>query len=105
MHITLSPQRSSATLALARDGDTLTINGATFDFSDLGDGDLLPREAVDCEALASDVERVDGALRLTLRLPHGPAAPQERRFPEPIIDPPDGRIALPQHEEIDHAED
>lgn len=105
MHITLSPQRSGATLSCARDGDTLTINGEPFDFSDLGEGDLLPRDAVGCDALASDVERVDGALRLTLRLPHGPNAPHARRFPEPIMDPPDGRIALPQHEEIDHAAD
>ena len=98
MHIKLSPMRHDTPLSLERAGDVLTINGTAFDFSPLEDGATLPREAVDCEWLASDVERIDGALNLTLRLPHGPNAPHETRFPAPIIDPPDGPVALPVYD-------
>ena len=95
MRINLTPQRRDDTLALSREGDTLTINGTPFDFSQLGEGDLLPRDAVDCEFLASDVERIDGHVTLTLLLPHGMNASEAARFPQPIIDPPDGDIEVP----------
>ena len=95
MKITLSPMRLNTLLNLERAGDVLILNGETVDFTDLPEGATLPREAVDCEWLVSDVERIDGALHLTLRLPHGPNAPHETRFPAPVIDPPDGPVALP----------
>ena len=97
MKITLSPMRNDTSLSLERAGDVLTINGTAFDFGPLADGATLPREAVDCEWMASDVERIDGVLHLTLILPHGGNAPQETRFPAPIIDPPDGPVTLPIH--------
>lgn len=95
MKITLSPMRHDTPLSLERAGDVLTINGEAFDFGPLTDGATLPCAAVDCEWLVSDVERIDGALHFTLRLPQGPDAPHETRFPAPIIDPPDGPVALP----------
>ncbi len=98
MHITLSPMRLDTPLTLERAGDVLTINGVAFDFTPLPDGATLPRDAVDCDWLASDVERVDGALHLTLTLPHGSNASEETRFPAPIIDPPDGLVALPAYD-------
>ena len=97
MKITLSPIRTDRTLLASRSGDTLTINGETFDFSPLEEGDTLPADAIDSPWIASDVTRADGALQITLRLPHGTDAPEETRFPEPITDPPDGEIALPPH--------
>ena len=109
MKITLSPMRHDTPLLLERAGDVLTINGTAFDFGPLADGDTLPKSAVDCEWLASDVERIDGALHLTLILPHGGGAPSETRFPAPIIDPPDGPVALPIYdipqEQEDEADD
>ena len=97
MKITLSPTRRDETLTASRDGDTLTINGEEFDFSPLEEGEALPADAIDSEWIAGDVTRIDGDLRLTLTLPHGSNAPRETRFPEPIIDPLDGEIALPMH--------
>ena len=97
MKIALTPMRHDTPLALERAGDVLTVNGEAFDFGPLADGDTLPRDAVACDVLASDVERIDGDLHLTLILPHGGNAPHETRFPAPIIDPPDGPVTLPIH--------
>jgi hypothetical protein len=96
MIIHLSPQRSDAPLSVSRDGDVLTIGAEAFDFGPLPDGATLPREAVNCPWLASDVQRIDGELHLTLILPHGPNAPEAARFPASIVDPPDGPVFLPQ---------
>jgi hypothetical protein len=96
MQITLTPQRSDATLTLARSGTTLIINGTAYDFGPVGDGAVLPRDAVDCAALASDVTRIGGVLHLTLILPVGANPPMEARFPEPVIVVGDGPIALPE---------
>ena len=98
MHIILSPTRTDAPLVASRAGDTLTLNGETFDFSPLGEGETLPADAIESEWIVGDVARTDGVLHLTLRLPHGANAPEETRFPEPISDPPDGEIALPPYE-------
>ena len=97
MRITLSPTRSDETLTASRDGDTLTINGKEFDFSPLEEGEALPADAIDSEWITGDVTRTNGVLHIALRPPHGANAPEETRFPEPIIDPPDGEIALPPH--------
>jgi len=96
MRIILSPQVRGDTLNVARHGDTLTINGRVFDFSPLPDGAALPAEAIDCEYIVGPVERVDGQLRLTLLLPITANASEAARFPEPIIDPADGPLELPQ---------
>jgi hypothetical protein len=96
MNITFTPMRRDDTLMLmlSRSGDTLTINSEAFDFSGIPDGATLPRDAIACDWLASDVERIGGAIHLTLILPHGPNAPQETLFPVAIT-PTDGVIVLP----------
>lgn len=104
MKINLCPIRRDDTLTLSRSGDTLTINGEIFDFSAIPDGATLPRAAVDCDWLASDVERVNGVLTLTVILPHGPNAPEETRFPEPLTLTTDGPIALPAYDAEETAE-
>ena len=96
MHILLSPQVRGDTLNVIRHGDSLTVNGKVFDFSPLPDGATLPAEAIDCEYIVGSVERVDGQLRLTLLLPITANASEAARFPEPIIDPADGPLELPQ---------
>lgn len=96
MTINLSPQRSDDTLTVSKAGDALTINGVEFDFSQVPDGGLLPRDAVDCDWIVSDVERVNGELVLTLLLPHSANATEARRFPEPLVDVPDGEVVFPQ---------
>jgi hypothetical protein len=96
MKITLSPQRRDDNLQVIKSGDTLTINGTAYDFSVVPDGATLPRDAVDCPWLASDVERIDGVLHLTLLLPNSATASEAARFPAPIINPADGALELPQ---------
>lgn len=100
MKINLSPQRRDDQLTLEKAGDTLTFNGTAYDFSQLPDGATLPRDACDCEWLASDVERVNNELVLTILLPHGPNAPEFTRFPEPIFNPADGVVELPIYNEV-----
>ena len=96
MKITLSPQRRDDTLTVIKQGDTLTINGTSYDFTDLPDGGTLPAEAVDSEFVIGNVERIDGVLHLTLLMPHGADASEAARFPQPIINPADGELELPK---------
>lgn len=98
MYITLTPMRSDKALILEKSEDILTINGEAFDFTALPDGATLPREAVTCDFLAADVERINGVLHLTLILPHGRDAPQETLFPVPITVASDGPVILPPYE-------
>lgn len=96
MKITLQPQRSDDILTVVKAGDTLSINGEDFDFSVIPDGAALPAEAVDCSYITDKIERIDGELSLTLLLPHGSDASEAARFPEPIFNPVDGPVELPQ---------
>lgn len=98
MQIIWNPIRSDKTLSVEKLGDALTINGETFDFSPLPEGATLPRSAVPCEWLASDVERSGGEISLTLILPHGANAPQETRFPQPVAMSGDGAVPVPVFE-------
>lgn len=84
MKISFSPVRRDGDLVLSRSGDVLTINGEAFDFSGIPDGATLPRDAVECDWLASDVERIDGNLQLTLIKPHGAKATHDDLFPQPV---------------------
>jgi hypothetical protein len=95
MLINLSPQRREDILTISKTGDTLTINGVSYDFSQLPNGATLPREAIDCEWIVSDVNRVNGEIELTILLPHGANASYEARFPEPINMTNDGQVVLP----------
>ena len=95
MKITLSPQRRDDTLTITKQGDVLTINGIEYDFTQLPDGATLPKEAVECEWIVSDVNRVNGELEFTLLLPNTANASEAARFPQPIINPADGVLELP----------
>jgi len=99
MQITFTPIRAAVERTLSVVGDVLTVDGEVFDFSGIPDGATLPREAVTCDWLASDVERVNGRLQLTMTLPHGANAPEETRFPQPITITDDGPVDLPAYNE------
>jgi hypothetical protein len=94
MLIRFSPVRSDETLSLRRAGDALTINGTEFDFAPLPEGARLPASATGYPWLVGEVVRQNGDLHLTLILPHGPEAPEDVRFPEPI-QPGDGPVVAP----------
>jgi hypothetical protein len=95
VNITLSPQLRTGSLALFKAGDVLTINGDAFDFTFIAEGDVLPRDAVDCPLLVSDVTRTGGAITLTLILPIAANASEAAKFPVPILNAPDGAIEVP----------
>ena len=98
MKINLSPQVRPDALEVFKAGDKLTINGEVFDFTPLAEGGILPAAAVDCEFIIGDVQREGGELQLTLLLPIAWDAPQSCTFPEPILNPADGRVPLPTDE-------
>ncbi|WDA11676.1 hypothetical protein [Paracoccus marcusii] len=95
MKIMFTPQLRADALSLSLDGDVLTVNGTAYDFGPLAEGGTLPREAVGCPLLASDVTRVGGHIMLALILPHGSDAPEAARFPQPITVTQTGPIPLP----------
>lgn len=95
MLIKLSPIRDDRTLEVSKVGDALTINGESFDFSQLPEGATLPNEAIGCEWIVSDGHRVNGQIELTILLPHGTDASESARFPTPIIQTTDDKVVLP----------
>lgn len=95
MLIKLSPVRADTELTVFKQGDSLTLNGLTLDFSPLPEGAFLPATATGCEWIEGDVARIDGQLIITLSLPHGPDASESARFPADIVEPANGRVALP----------
>lgn len=95
MKITLTPQLRADTLSLSSQSDVLTVNGTEYDFTPLAEGATLPRAAVTLNLLASDVTRIDGEVCLSLILPHGPDAPPEALFPQPVTVTEPGPIPLP----------
>ncbi|MBS3183767.1 hypothetical protein JIQ88_01560 [Pseudomonas sp. PCH44] len=98
MIINLSPVRMDDRLRVERAGDTLVLNGESFDLSPLLEGASLPASAISSPWFTGSVDRVGGELSLTLILPHGADAPQSTRFPEPIVTTNDGIVALPPYE-------
>jgi len=98
MKINLSPQVRADSLEVIKDGDKLTINGEPFDFTPIAEGGVLPAAAVDCEFVVGDVCRQGGELQLTLLLPIAWDAPVSCAFPQPILNPADGRVPLPTDE-------
>ncbi len=99
MRINLTPMRHEGALTVTKSGDILTINGEAYDFSSLPDGATIPSGIVPCEWITGPVMRISGDLHLTLILPHGPKPTPAQTFPEAIVNPADGVIALPQNEE------
>ena len=96
MKLIFSPQRRDDTLTVSKSGDAITINGTVYDFSPLTDGATLPREAIDCEWICGNVERVNGELVIPILLPHGPDASEQARFPEPMAVTNNGQVVLPE---------
>jgi hypothetical protein len=95
MNISLSPQRRDDSLTVIKDGGKLRINSELFSFVSLPDGATIPAGEVPCEWIVGPVERIDGESHLTLILPHGPNPSPAVAYPDAVIDPPDGPLALP----------
>lgn len=96
-HITLHPVRQDAPLAAMVAGDTITLNGVSFDLSPLPEGGALPAGAMGSSWFVGAITREDGVLHVGLILPHGHDAPDETRFPAPLLVVADGPVPLPPH--------
>jgi hypothetical protein len=96
MKIMLSPQRREDFLTLHKSGAVITVNGETFDFSRLSDGDTLPQSAIQSEWFVGDVTREEGQIALNLLLPIPAHYSQAQAFPADLLNVPDGDVALPQ---------
>lgn len=78
--INFSPVRADVEpLTLDWDDPVLIVNGTPYDLSELGDGDTAEHDVI------RRAERTGDDYIVTLRLPHGANAPQETRFPEPVV--------------------
>jgi hypothetical protein len=98
MNITLVPQRRDTALVAEKSGDVLILNGESFDFSPLQEGDVLPISAIASDLFAGPVSRLGGRLHVSLVLPIGATAPEDARFPQPLEGVADGIIPLPDFE-------
>jgi hypothetical protein len=95
MIIKLSPVRSDSMLSVIKAGDALVVNGVSFDFSRLKDGETLPAKAISSDWITQDVARGGADIEITLIMPHAVDAPESARFPVDIVSPADGVIRLP----------
>lgn len=95
MLLRFNPVFSDQLLTVYKQGDSLTIDGRTLDFSTLAEGATLPAEALGCPWITAPVERINGRLVLTLTLPHGHDAPYEVRFPQDVFFEENGKVPLP----------
>lgn len=98
MILMFSPVRMDTPLTVEVEGDMLVLNGEAYDFAPVPEGAILPRAAVDCDWLASDVTRRGGVLELTLILPHGAHAPQDTLYPAALRVTKAGVVDLPLYE-------
>ncbi|WP_406646838.1 hypothetical protein QEZ52_00235 [Aliisedimentitalea scapharcae] len=85
MNINFTPIRGDDVWEVSRSGDNLIINGEVLDTSGVLEGATLPRAAVDCAWLASDIERIGGVVSLTLVRPYGIGATEDERVPASIV--------------------
>ena len=102
MKILFSPQSRFDSLSLHREGDALTINGETLDFSALGEGQALPaydsdgwEKAGTGHELITRVARVAGRIEATVVLPYWGEASEAVLFPEPVEMDADGPVPVP----------
>ena len=84
-----STQHDNAYISISKQRDVLTINGEDFDFTQIPDGGILPKDAINSEYILSDVTRIDGEIELTVLYPYKKNTP-ENCFPKPIITNEDG---------------
>ncbi len=97
MIVTLSPMRMDQTLTAARTGSVLVLNGTPVDLSGY-DMAAAPNPWIVGEPFEEA-----GVWQVTLILPHGADAPEETRFPVPVMMDGDGEIPLLPYDDPDDA--
>jgi hypothetical protein len=96
MVIKFNPQHRNDTLTLAKQGDTLIVNGSPFDFSPLPDGATLPADAIGHPFFCGPVERINGELHVSIILPIGANPSHQATYPQPITVTANGVIGVPK---------
>lgn len=80
---------------VVKSGTSLSVNGEVYDFSQMSDGDTLPRGAITGDNFPGDVNMEGGVITVTLLMPMPWNYSQEQAFPEPLLNVPDGPVKLP----------
>jgi hypothetical protein len=99
MKINLSPFAplpGQQQLVVSKSAEIISIDGKDFDLSAVAESENVPAAQFDSPYIIGDVSRSSGDLELTLYIPVLSTASHAARFPDPIIDPPDGPIQFPQ---------
>jgi hypothetical protein len=89
--LNLSPQRRADQLSIERAGSSLSFNGVAIDLR------KYDHVTSPCEWIIGQPVRTEKGWELEIILPHGPAAPEETRFPRPILITRDGPVELPDY--------
>jgi len=100
MKIKFTPSRMNYQAQGFVDGDIISINGEVLDFSALGEGDILPCEAVGNDMVASEITRINGVIHLSVISPHGVHVPHESKYPSGDFVDVEGVIPFPAYSEI-----
>lgn len=95
MKIFLAPQRRDDSLEVVKSGNILVLNGESFDFTRMVDGDTLPASAISSPFFAGNVDNIGGELELTLFLPLPANYSQAQAFPVPLVNVGDGPVLFP----------
>lgn len=81
-------------------GTVLTVNDVDYDLSELPDGATARHPELGA------VTRNGDSYKCTVRLRHGPNAPHETRFPEPLVlENHNGPVELPLYDVVPEAEE
>ena len=101
MIIKFSPQIGAGQCSLSKQGETITVDGETFDFSGIAEGDYMDIDDIGCPFIVNHVRRIDGQVIVKVRFGIGQNASANQTFPEDLIDPPDGAILFPEYQEME----
>ncbi|RUR52682.1 hypothetical protein [Vreelandella populi] len=89
----LSPMRTDNETKVSVSGTILTVNGIDYDLSEVPDG------AIATHSVLGRVSRSGDEYECAVILGHGPNAPHETRFPQPIVlENHDGPVELPLYD-------
>ena len=95
MKIFLAPQRRDDSLEVVKSGNVLVLNGESFDFTRMVDGDTLPASAISSPFFFGNVDNIGGELELTLLLPLPANYSHAQAFPVPLVNVSDGPVVFP----------
>ncbi|MGY4876520.1 hypothetical protein ACLUEY_01385 [Vreelandella aquamarina] len=96
LKLNLSPIRSDEETTASLAGTVLTVNGTDYDLSELPDGAAARHPEL------GKVTRNGDNYECTIKLGHGPNAPEATRFPEPItLTDHSGAIDLPIYDIVE----